>query len=121
MVLTEGYLKNNQDLWGLRVGIDARCGPFLYRIIFSFVFFSGFFFKHNYHVARVKNAQLASIQTWINKLFNMTVLPIFVFDGPSRPVRKRGKLVHGNPHWLEEDFKVMLTAYGFQYHTVHSH
>lgn len=45
----------------------------------------------------------------------MTMLPVFVFDGPGRPAKKRGVSVRGTPLWLENDFKSMLTAFGFPY------
>lgn len=100
MVLAAGYMSNSQGIRGYRVGIDA----------------SGWIYKQNYYPSQTKNAQLASLHANLNKIFNMTLLPVFVFDGASRPNIKRGKNVRGSAHWLENDFKEMLTAYGFPYH-----
>lgn len=75
-------------------------------------------YKHNFYPSQTKNAQLASLHANLHKIFNMTLLPIFVFDGNSRPKTKRNKSVCGNAHWLENDLKELLTAYGFPYHQV---
>lgn len=92
-------MKNNQGIRGYRVGIDASC----------------WIYKQVYRHGQTKNPELASLHANVNKIFNMAMIPLFVFDGASRPNCKRTKLVRGNAHWLEEDFKRMLTAYGFQY------
>lgn len=117
-VLTEGYMKNDQHVRGYRVGIDARFVRPHSVIIYILISCSCWIYKQNYHSSQTKNAQLASLHANLHKILNMTLLPVFVFDGPSRPKVKRKKVVPGNSHWLENDFKELLTAYGFPFWVV---
>lgn len=72
-------------------------------------------YKQVFYHGQTKNPELASLYANVLKIFNMTMFPVFVFDGASRPSSKRGKSVRGNPHWLEADFQRMLEAFGFPY------
>ena len=76
---------------------------------------SGWLYKHLFRHGQTKNPELASLYANANKIINMTMFPVFVFDGPGRPALKRGVSVRGNAHWLEAGFKTMLTAFGFPY------
>jgi len=47
----------------------------------------------------------------------MPFLPIFVFDGPKRPKIKRGKAIGGKEHWLVNNLRAVLDAFGFECRT----
>ena len=76
---------------------------------------SGWLYKHLFCHRQTKNPELASLYANTNKIINTTMLPVFVFDGPGCLALKRGVSVQGNEHWLKEDFKTMLTVFGFPY------
>ncbi|KAK0435125.1 uncharacterized protein EV420DRAFT_1653432 [Desarmillaria tabescens] len=48
-------------------------------------------------------------------LFHLPVSPIFVFDGPKRPLNKRKKNITKTSDWLTADFKRLLEGFGFPY------
>ncbi len=50
------------------------------------------------------------------KLLTLPVLPLFVFDGSSRPTWKRGKQVKGRQHAIEQPFTQLIEAFGYQWH-----
>ncbi|KLO05933.1 PIN domain-like protein, partial [Schizopora paradoxa] len=50
-------------------------------------------------------------------LASLPVIPVFIFDGPSRPTCKRNKKVVRNGHWLEERVKEFLKCWGFSWYT----
>jgi holliday junction resolvase YEN1 len=52
------------------------------------------------------------------RLLTLPVIPIFVFDGPDRPAKKRGIRVKKQPHWLTERFEAFIEAFGFCWYTV---
>ena len=114
MVLTEGYITNTHGLRGYRVGIDAR-HTFFFAPGPRLMPDSCWIYKQVFRHGHTKNPELASLYANVVKIFNTTMLPVFVFDGPSRPKTKRGKHVRGNGHWLEEQFKTMVAAFGFPY------
>jgi holliday junction resolvase GEN1/YEN1 len=47
----------------------------------------------------------------------MPFLPIFVFDGPKRPKIKRGRAVGGKEHWMVNNLRTVLDAFGFECRT----
>ncbi|KAK0217977.1 PIN domain-like protein, partial [Armillaria fumosa] len=51
----------------------------------------------------------------LGRLFHLPVLPLFVFDGPKRPINKRKKKVNKTTDWLTTDFKELLEGFGFPY------
>ncbi|KAF8899903.1 PIN domain-like protein [Gymnopilus junonius] len=96
--IEEGFLRNEAtDGRGLRIGIDAL----------------GWVYRACYRHSCTKNPELATLFARCSRLVQLAVNPLFIFDGPGRPRRKRGKHVRGNPHWIECDFKKMLDALGF--------
>ncbi|KAF8868453.1 PIN domain-like protein [Gymnopilus junonius] len=74
---------------------------------------SGWVYRACYRHSCTKNPELATLFARCSRLVQLAVNPLFIFDGPGRPRRKRGKHVRGNPHWIECDFKKMLDALGF--------
>ncbi|KAJ7585012.1 PIN domain-like protein [Mycena floridula] len=96
--MVKGFIENKSGLRGLRVGIDA----------------SGWIYRAQFH--HRSGGPLVAIYANVCKLLVMTVLPVFVFDGPQRPGVKRGKIVRGNPFAVERDFQTMLTALGLPFH-----
>ncbi|KAK0495438.1 PIN domain-like protein [Armillaria luteobubalina] len=84
---------------GPRVGVDA----------------SGWMFAAKYHSGQTKNAAQASLFKRLGRLFHLPIIPIFVFDGPGRPVDKRKKSVSRTTDWLTTDFKRLLDGFGFSY------
>ncbi|KAJ7242309.1 hypothetical protein C8J57DRAFT_1526343 [Mycena rebaudengoi] len=45
------------------------------------------------------------------------VTVVFVFDGPGRPALKHGKRVIAKPHWLTDEFQVLIEVFGFYFYT----
>ncbi|KAJ7593474.1 PIN domain-like protein [Mycena floridula] len=90
--MVKGFIENKSGLQGLQVGIDA----------------SGWIYRAQFH--HRSGGPLVAIYANVCKLLVMTVLPVFVFDGPQHPGVKRGKIVRGNP------FAIMLTALGLPFH-----
>ncbi|KAJ7137295.1 PIN domain-like protein [Mycena filopes] len=41
---------------------------------------------------------------------------VFIFDGPGRPPIKRGTRVIYRPGWLDQQLKVLITAFGYYYY-----
>ncbi|KAK0466671.1 PIN domain-like protein [Armillaria novae-zelandiae] len=87
-----------QDL-GPRIGVDA----------------SGWMFAAKYHHGQTKSPAQASLFKRIGRLFHLPVVPLFVFDGPRRPVNKRKKNITKTSDWLTADFKRLLDGFGFSY------
>lgn len=52
------------------------------------------------------------------RLLALSVVPIFVFDGNSRPSTKRGTRVVKSPHWISTYFQDLIGAFGFHWYTV---
>ncbi|KAK0213647.1 PIN domain-like protein [Armillaria fumosa] len=84
---------------GPHVGIDA----------------SGWMFAAKYHHAQTKNPAQASLFKRLGCLFHLPILPVFIFDGPKRPVHKRKKQIRRTTDWLTADFKRLLDRFGFAY------
>ncbi|SJL13787.1 uncharacterized protein ARMOST_17235 [Armillaria ostoyae] len=75
----------------------------------------GWMFAAKYHHGQTKNAAQASLFKRLGRLFHLPVLPLFVFDGPKRPVNKRKKKVTKTTNWLTAEFKDLLEGFGFTY------
>lgn len=70
------------------------------------------------HAQAGENPELRVLYYRLARLLRLSVTAIFVFDGPKRPARKRGKQVRTKPHWLTEGFKELVAAFGFHSHLV---
>jgi hypothetical protein len=70
------------------------------------------------HSQMGENPELRTLFYRLADLLKMCVVPVFVFDGPSRPAKKRGKNVVTQPHWLTDRFKEFIDAFGFYSHMV---
>ena len=70
------------------------------------------------HSQMGENPELRTLFYRLADLLNMCIVPVFVFDGPSRPTKKRGKNVMTQPHWLTDRFKEFIDAFGFYSHMV---
>ncbi|KAG6826037.1 hypothetical protein H0H92_001350 [Tricholoma furcatifolium] len=92
-----GFLDNISNIRGLRIGVDA----------------SAWIYQAHFHHGKNKNPELATLFARCVELFQLPILPLFVFDGPARPDFKRGKRVTKTPHWLTVDFKDLLDCMGF--------
>lgn len=75
-------------------------------------------FFHPGHATAGQNPELRTLFFKLAKLLNTCILPIFVFDGPLRPAVKRGQNVVPIAHWLTNDFKELIDAFGFYSHEV---
>jgi Holliday junction resolvase YEN1 len=74
---------------------------------------------HNpHHVSSGANPELRTLFYKLAHLLKSCVVPVFVFDGPGRPAIKRNRLVRQNAHWLTEDLREMIDAFGFYSHQV---
>ncbi|KAF8188688.1 PIN domain-like protein [Pholiota molesta] len=56
------------------------------------------------------------------RLLTLPIIPVFVFDGPDRPSKKRGKRVlsakaRRKLHWLSTPFQKFIDAFGFTWYT----
>ena len=65
-----------------------------------------------------ENPELRTLFHRLARLLQMCIIPVFVFDGPDRPHRKREKKVSTKPHWLTSRFKEFIEAFGFYSHMV---
>ncbi|KAK0482304.1 PIN domain-like protein [Armillaria novae-zelandiae] len=76
---------------------------------------SGWMFAAKYHHAQTKNPAQASLFKRLGCLFHLPILPLFIFDGPKRPLHKRKKQIRQTTDWLTADFKRLLDGFGFAY------
>ncbi|OBZ74120.1 Flap endonuclease GEN 1 [Grifola frondosa] len=67
------------------------------------------------HAQSGKNPELRLIFFRLARLFRLPIIPIFVFDGPSRPALKRGKKVLPLEHWLSQGARHFIDAFGFEW------
>lgn len=93
------FSENKNELRGLRLGIDASIWLF-----------------HAQQSSGGANPYLRLLFYRLAKLLTLPVLPIFVFDGSSRPTWKRGKQVKGRQHAIEQPFTQLIEAFGYQWH-----
>jgi Holliday junction resolvase YEN1 len=70
------------------------------------------------HAQASENPELRTIFFKLVRLLRSPVTPLFVFDGPGRPMKKRGVNVVKRPEWLTVPFQEMLDAFRFQHYTV---
>ncbi|TKY89286.1 hypothetical protein EX895_001817 [Sporisorium graminicola] len=92
------FADNHNELRGLRLGIDASL--WLY---------------HAHQSSGGANPSLRLLFYRLAKLLSLPVLPLFIFDGPSRPTWKRGKQVKGRQHAIEKPFTQLIEAFGYQW------
>ncbi|EST05156.1 XPG N-terminal [Kalmanozyma brasiliensis GHG001] len=92
------FVGNKNELRGLRLGIDASLWLF-----------------HAQQSSGGANPYLRLLFYRLAKLLSLPVLPLFVFDGPSRPTWKRGKQVQGREHAIEQPFTQLIEAFGYQW------
>ncbi|KAF8871193.1 hypothetical protein CPB84DRAFT_1754122 [Gymnopilus junonius] len=78
----------------------------------------GWVYQACYRHSCTKNLELATLYARCTHLLQLSLNPLFVFDGPDRPRHKRAKHVRGNPHWIERDLKHMLDAFRFTWKDV---
>ncbi|KAJ6548088.1 PIN domain-like protein [Mycena sp. CBHHK59/15] len=107
LATTEGFEPNKRGLRTLLVGIDIRQGPAISAI------------QINACIQIHSGNQAAALKTLFYQLCNLQeapVTPIFVFDGPGRPVFKRGVAVSHNQPWLIGPLKDLLTAFRYYFY-----
>ncbi|KAG2128443.1 PIN domain-like protein [Suillus cothurnatus] len=98
--VTQGFEANAGGRRGFRIGIDA-----------SIWFFHATYSKEG------ENPELRTLFFRCSRLMSMPLLPLFVFDGPKRPLVKHGKRVSGKAHWLTTGMKNIIAAFGFEWRT----
>jgi holliday junction resolvase YEN1 len=96
-----GGFTADERMRGFRVGIDASI-----------------WFVHSKWGKEGENPELRTIFFRLTRLLKLPFLPLFVFDGPMRPAVKRGKTIDKQPHWMIEDMKRMIDAFGFEWRNV---
>ncbi|KAJ7184125.1 PIN domain-like protein [Mycena filopes] len=105
----EGFETNNRGLRTFIVGLDIsiRMNAIVARL----------------QAAGVFNPGLPGEKLVLQKLFyqlcQLSLAPltiVFVFDGPGRPPIKRGTRVLYRPSWLDQQLKVMISAFGFYFY-----
>ncbi|KAF8458527.1 hypothetical protein BDZ91DRAFT_494701 [Kalaharituber pfeilii] len=62
------------------------------------------------------NPALRTLYYRLTRLLSHPILPIFVFDGPSRPAFKRNKQVASLPSYVTSAQKKLISLFGFPYH-----
>ncbi|KAJ6600862.1 hypothetical protein B0H10DRAFT_1958552 [Mycena sp. CBHHK59/15] len=110
LATTEGFEPNKRGLRTLLVGIDIRQGPAIS---------ASEFIQINACIQIHSGNQAAALKTLFYQLCNLQeapVTPIFVFDGPGRPVFKRGVAVSHNQPWLIGPLKDLLTAFRYYFY-----
>lgn len=50
----------------------------------------------------------------MEQLVELPIIPLFVLDGPDRPVEKRKTQVGQKEHYLADDFRMLADAFGIQ-------
>ncbi|KAM6489713.1 PIN domain-like protein [Amanita muscaria] len=105
--LEEGFQQRRHGHRLVKIGVDAsiwirRC--------------QGKFSNASHHFNAGENPELRTLFFKLCHLLKTCTLPIFVFDGPSRPSVKRGKAVRHAPSWIEGRFKLLIEAFGFYCH-----
>ena len=70
------------------------------------------------HAQAGENPELRAIFFKLVRLLETPVTPLFVFDGPGRPMKKRGVNVVKKPEWMIKPLQEMLDAFKFQHYTV---
>ncbi|KAJ7727690.1 PIN domain-like protein [Mycena olivaceomarginata] len=94
-----GFIGNATGKRGFSVGVDA----------------SGWMYRACSLHGNTESPELVALFSRCSRLFRLPFIPVFVFDGPSRPRMKRGKFIRGNDHWLTSSFKLMLDGFGFEW------
>jgi hypothetical protein len=125
--LHDGLLENRHGNHSLVVGIDVRCvqqcppskicsaqaahcSIWLYQTVALY---------HNpRHVSSGANPEMRTLFYKFAHLLNSCIVPMFVFDGPARPPVKRSRLVRPGAHWLTDDLRELIDAFGFYSHQV---
>ncbi|KAJ7272665.1 PIN domain-like protein, partial [Mycena haematopus] len=69
------------------------------------------------HAQMGRNPELRTLFYKVSALNNAGVIAVFVFDGHNRPTVKRNKRVKPQPHWLIEEFKEIISLFGFYSYT----
>jgi holliday junction resolvase YEN1 len=94
----------------LRLGIDASLWLFHIR---------GLPAQQDEEGGMGLNPELRMLFFRLANLFSLPILPIFVFDGPEKPKKKRGSERGATIGWgstkLVRDFKDVIDAFGFQH------
>jgi hypothetical protein len=95
----------------------------LFWMLFLTGLFSGWFnevqsvFRHN-HAQAGASPELRTLFYRLANLLHCPAFVVFVFDGSEKVARKRGKKVVKKPHWLTNDTKRLIEAFGFSWYTV---
>lgn len=67
-----------------------------------------------------ENVPLQILFWQICRLLSLAVTPIFVFDGPKRPILKRNRNVKMAPHALMQAYEELIRRAGFHSYVVSS-
>ncbi|PWN47206.1 hypothetical protein IE53DRAFT_262463 [Violaceomyces palustris] len=95
----QSFRSNSNALRGIRLGIDASLWLF-----------------HSQSGQGGSNPQLRTLFYRLARLLSLPILPLFVFDGASRPSFKRGRHVAGVTHPIQRPFVALIHAFGFCSH-----
>ena len=74
-------------------------------------------FRYN-HAQSGAHPELRTIFYRLCHLLQLPVSILFVFDGSGRPSTKRNKQVRSREHWLTNDTRDLLDAFGYSWYTV---
>ncbi|KAF8257778.1 PIN domain-like protein [Lactarius quietus] len=98
IAVVDGFEANPTNLHGIRISINASI-----------------WFSHATHGREGENPELRTLFFRCAKLLSSPFLPLFIFDGPKRPMVKRGKRIPGGKHWLVDGVKGIIEAFRFEW------
>ncbi|EPQ55140.1 PIN domain-like protein, partial [Gloeophyllum trabeum ATCC 11539] len=93
------------EIRALKIGVDASL--WIMQCCMAF--------RRN-HAQAGESPELRTIFHRLSHFSKYPLIAVFVFDGPGRPHRKRGKRVMTTPHWLTSGMQEMIEAFGFYVH-----
>ena len=124
--LTEGFQRNQYGDKTAHIGIDARCviRSCSYPLDVLKSRQNSIWLNQAQAISQTmgrgpgtragENPALRILFFRLCSLLSLSVTPIFVFDGESRPSIKRGKSVRlGTRHWMAAYLERMIDAFGF--------
>lgn len=107
--------KPNKQLY--RIGVDIRCGVSAHNTVrrpsADYQIAQSIWFFHALSTHSTENHELQLIFFRMARLLRHPCNILFVFDGPGRPLIKRGHARSQRFHWLEESSKRLADAFGF--------
>jgi Holliday junction resolvase YEN1 len=126
LTVQEGFLKNKHGNRRYRLGIDIRYILFIHASRSLTSTTVSIWFAEGQHAFKHGGAQSGSqpeLKVVFSRLAGLLRLPVdvlFVFDGDQRPEVKRNTNVVKKAHWMTENAKLLIRAFGFSFYVASS-